>query len=578
MEDASGAVDRPDSSVGAQEALEKALLNGAHNQVASTSMTLVEVTPGVAVVFGEVPEGLELVDFGLMPSLDRTRLSQALDRIGNLGMVAGNAPEAVASIQGLYRVNDATLSILKSGGELASKDGAKLGAIFKEGKLVAQARFVPVSTTTATAIAATGPAVAMLALQMQLGEISGLVRTNIALTTQTLKTIRNEQWSELEALVEAIDEAVKEAGALDSVTDSVWEPVASSGPSIRKQVKLYRKNVVGHVGELGKLDGRARRQYLESNAEAIVFDIHALLASLKAYAQYQTLRAALARARSANDESEAQSFERIARTTPPKIEELLREIGQLTESLVRELRIIAELPGRATMPLTKKRRDARAARLTCAQLLEAIEPLAHILRPTVEMPTRPDTVCAPEDLDLDPYLHVFRWFLEDGERLRGIAFPYAAGEHDLGGVVPPVLAKRVDATWDALAPGKAGAVVELLASSTFVAVTDRRIVTATPKALLRRGELGETFPLREVRFVRPRHNHVDSVRPTISVITERSDVRWMFPAAADHRQIDQLADIIENGAVGVTTEPGEIEGPQASAPDENDALAEVQSH
>ena len=60
--------------------------------------------------------------------------------------------------------------------------------------------------TAATAFAAIGPAVAMIALQMQLGEISSLVRTNIALITQTLKAIRNEQWSELESLAGSIDD------------------------------------------------------------------------------------------------------------------------------------------------------------------------------------------------------------------------------------------------------------------------------------------------------------------------------------------------------------------------------------
>lgn len=93
--------------------------------------------------------------------------------------------------------------LLRSGGELA----AKLGATLKNGQVIAQARFIPVSVTAATAFAAIGPAVAMIALQMQLGEISSLVRTNIALTTQTLKAIRNEQWSDLEGLAGSIDDA-----------------------------------------------------------------------------------------------------------------------------------------------------------------------------------------------------------------------------------------------------------------------------------------------------------------------------------------------------------------------------------
>lgn len=514
------------------------------------STTLVEVTPGVAVVFGEVPDGLELISLDMVPSFDRAQLSTALGSLGNAGTIVGNVAEAVSSAQGLFRVNDATLSLLKSGGQMAAKDGAKLGAIFKNGELVAQARFIPASMTAATAIAAIGPAVAMIALQMQLGEISGLVRTNIQLTTQTLKAIRNEQWAELEGLAESVDEAVKETRELDAITDSVWEPIAPSRDKIRKQLKLYRKNVAGHVQELGKVEGRSRRQYLEANAEAIVFDTYALLSSLKTYAEYQAVRAALARTRSTNDESEAQLFDRIARNTPAEINESLSEIRSLTESLVRELRIIAELPGRATVPLTKKRKDAKASQLTCRQLLNAIEPLADMLQPAVEMPAVPATVCAPEGLDLDPYLHVLRWFLEDGEQLRSIAFPYETGAHNLAGVVPVLLAKRVDTAWDALAPGNAGAMAEILTSSTFVAVTDRRIVTATPKALLRRGELGTTYPLDEVKYVRPRTNHGERVRPTIGVTTERSDVQWMFPADADHESIDALVTVIADGASG----------------------------
>ena len=402
--DASGADDGVDARHADGESEDSVELSPA------PAITLVEVTPGVAVVFGDVPEGMELIGLDLLPTHDRAQLSTALGSIGNVGTIVGNVAEGLSSAQGLYRVNEATLSLLKSGGEMAAKDGAKLGAIFKDGQLVAQARFIPASMTAAAAIAAIGPAVAMLALQMQLGEISGLVRTNIALTTQTLKAIRIEQWSELEGLTESVDEAIQEARELDTITDSVWEPIAPSGPMIRKQLKLYRQNVADHARELGRLEGRDRRRYLESNAEAIVFDTHALLRSLKSHAEYQALRAARARTRSTKDESEAQLFDRITRNTPAQIEESLKEIGLLTGSLVRELRIIAELPGRATMPMTKKRRDAKATRLTCAQLLEAIEPLANMIHPAVDMPAAPGTVCAPDGLDLDPYLHVLRWF------------------------------------------------------------------------------------------------------------------------------------------------------------------------
>ena len=524
----------------------------------SESTILMEVADDVVVLFGEVPEGVELVDLDLFPEHDRTQLSRALGSIGNAGTIAGNIAETATRAQGLFRLNEATFSLLRSGGELAAKDGAKLGAILKNGQVIAQARFIPVSVTAATAIAAMGPAVAMIALQMQLGEISSLVRTSIALTTQTLKAIRNEQWSELESLADSIDDASQKVREIGAITDTLWESIAPMGQSIRKQMGLYRKNVTGHIQEIRKSDGNTRRQYLGSNAEAIVFDTYALLTSLKTHATYQALMATQARKRSEIDEKEANLFEKITRDTPPEIKKSLEEIGQLTESLVRELRIIAELPGRATMPLTKKRRDAKAAKLTCAQLLEAIEPLADALHPAVDTPAVPETVCAPDGLDLDPYLHVLRWFLEDGEQLHGIAFPYEASAHNFSEKLPvAALSKLLDAAWEALKPGALQALAQKATSRTFVAVTDRRIITANPRKLLRHGELGAIYPFDEVKDVHMRTDNTDHVCPLIEVTTKQSDIRWMFPARADQTSIedlattmDDLASVITEGASG----------------------------
>ena len=532
-----------DSAVGGGSGVDE--MNSERDSLTSSDLTttestiLMEVADDVVVLFGEVPEGVELVDLDLIPEYDRTQLSRALGSIGNAGTIAGNIAEAVTRAQGLFRLNEATFSLLRSGGELAAKDGAKLGAILKNGHVIAQARFIPVSVTATAAIAAIGPAVAMIALQMQLGEISSLVRTSIALTTQTLKAIRNEQWSELESLVDSIDDASQKVREIGAITDTLWESIAPMGQSIRKQIGLYRKNVTGHIQEIRKSGGHARRQYLESNAEAIVFDTYALLTSLKTHATYQALRAARARKRSETDENEAKLFEIITRDTPPEIEESLEEIGQLNESLVRELRIIAELPGRATMPLTKKHRDAKAAKLTCAQLLEAIEPLADVLHPAVDTPAVPETVCAPDGLDLDPYLRVLRWFLEDGEQLHGIAFPYEASANNFS---RKLLSKPVDAAWQA---GK-------VAFSTFIAVTDRRIITANPRKLLRHGELGATYPLDDVKDVHLRTGNTDHVCPLIEVTTKQSDIRWMFPARADQTSIDDLATMIDDLVAAVT--------------------------
>lgn len=128
---------------------------------------------------------------------------------GNIATIAGEFGSALQSAQGLYRVNAATQSLLDSGATLAVKDGANLGSMWLEGKLVAQARFIPVTAVSAAQVATTiGPAVAMIGLQVQLSQLRGLVNTNLALARQGLTMIRHEQWAELTGLAAAIDRAL----------------------------------------------------------------------------------------------------------------------------------------------------------------------------------------------------------------------------------------------------------------------------------------------------------------------------------------------------------------------------------
>lgn len=517
----------------------------ASGELEKTRTTLVEVAPGMAVVLGEVPDGLELVDFGVVPSFDRLQLNQALGSVGNIATIAGNLAEAAAGAQGLFRVNEATLALLKGGAEMAAKDGAKLGSIFQNGKLVAQARFIPASMTVGTAIAAIGPAVAMLALQMQLSEVSSLVQANIALTSQTLKTIRHDQWSELTGLSSAVDRAVSEATRVRAVSPTIWEPISGNSALLEKQLDQYRLNVGEHVKQLARVRGTARRQYLEDNAEAILFDANALLVSLKAQTGYQALRAARARANADTSEHEARLVEEITADAREQFEAAMVQAAELVKDLTRELRIIAELPGRATLPLSKKRSASKVSRFTCQQLLDAIQPLADALNPPIDPLQTPDVVCMPADLDLEKYLRVLRWFIEDDESLSAIAFPYEPGRHNLVGVIPAALGARVDATWSTLDSSRRAAVLDKLASPALVAVTDRRIISASPRTLVAQGEIQNSIPLDDIQFVRPRNMQSNAVRPTIDVITAQQNVRWMFPEDADAEHIDSLSQIID---------------------------------
>ncbi len=509
---------------------------GSESDSTTASMVLAEVLPGVAVVFGEVPAELrlDLIDFGpFVSATDRKQISTVLASIGNTATVAGNLGYAMASAQGLYRVNAATQSLLNSGAVLAVKDGANLGSMWLNGELIAQARFIPVSAVSAAqAAAAIGPALAMVALQMQLSQITGLVRTNIALTSQVLTTIRNEQWAELTALVATIDGVLEKAREVGSVPTSLWDTISGEEADLRKARDQYRLNVRDHVRQIRGLDTRGRREYLETNAEAILFDANALLSSVKAWTGYQALHAARARAAGPDDAGEARLVEAIARRTGRELDAALTETASLVDSLTRELRIVAELPGRDTLPLTGKRRDSKAARQTSARLLEAIEPLADALHPPARSLEAPGDVCAPKSLDLMPYLHLLRWFLEDGETLHILGFPDQLGSLGPLGAIFDAARERLAAARDK-APAR-----------TLVAITDRRIITARTDGFLEQGEILRDIPIDHVRYVRAPTPQDGSGRLAIDLITRDENIRWLFHADIDSTKVGALAAVL----------------------------------
>lgn len=510
---------------------------------ASTASTvLAEILPGVVMAFGEVPEQLKLelkldrIDFGLVPAADREKISTALASTGNAASVGGNLANAFASVEGLYKFTDATQALLNAGGTLAVKDGANLGAIFLNGKIAGQARIVPVSAvSTAQTLAAIGPALAMIALQMQLSEVAGLVRANIALTNQVLTSVNHAQWAALTGLVGDVDTAFREAQGIESVTPHVWEVVATKRAELLKARDQYQQNVGSHIQKIKKLDAHGRREYLEMNAAAIVFDAYALRSSLEAWTKYQMLRAAKVSAAGRDDE--VGLVEVIERDTRAECDAALAEMTSLVHSLRRELHIIAELPGRATMPLTRNRRDSNAARLTCAQVLKAIEPLADALHPPVPPLEDPDVACAPASLDLAPYLRTLRWFIEDGEALRVLGFP-----DQIDTLVPFGATSGGAKEMVAAAKGKAAAAIDKTAKN-LVAVTDRRIIMARTNAFRKQGQIGQDIPIDQVRYVRAAMQDGNG-RSAIDIITPVENIRLIFQADMENTRVDALAAVL----------------------------------
>ncbi|MGW4215112.1 hypothetical protein ACWEIJ_44565 [Lentzea sp. NPDC004789] len=515
----------------------------------TTSTVLVEVLPGVAVVAGEIPPELkpDLVDFGIVPAADRKQISAILASIGNAATVVGNVGNAFASVQGLYRIGDTAQALLNSGATLAVKDGGNLGAVMGPGGILHQARFYPVTAVSKASMAASvGPALAMVALQMMLNEVSGLVRANLALTNQVLTAVRKDQWAELTGLVAAVDRAVDQAREIESVPTSLWEDVAGSGALLRKQLELYQGNVRDHVKRIDRADARSHREYLQTNAEVIAFDVYGLLSSLNAWTGYHALRAARARAAGREDVAEAHYAEVIARDTRAEFDSTLAEMRSLVDALVRELRITAELRDPDAWLLSGKRKDVKAAREISARLLEAIEPLADSLHPPVPPLEVPDVICGPESLDSEPYLRILRWLFDDGETLRALGFPEQLDDGPISAIVGGAM-------------GMLAAAMDKTSDRTLVAVTDRRIILARTNTFLEQAEIYQDIPIDQVRYVRAPTTPSSDSRPVIDLITRDENIRWRFHTDVDSAQADALAAVLSESMTIPDAERDELQ-------------------
>ena len=160
-----------------------------------------------------------------------------------------------------------------------------------------------------------------------------------------------------------------------------------------------------------------------------------------------------------------------------------------------------------------------------------IGPLADALHPPAPPLEAPDVVCAPRSLDLDPYLRILRWSLEDGETLRVLGFP---DQLDALGPISAILGGAKE---------KLAAAMDKAAAKTLVAVTDRRI-TAKTNAFLEQGEVRQNIPIDRVRYVRAAATQDRNARLAIDLNTRDENIRWLFHADIDNTQVDQLAAVL----------------------------------
>ena len=146
-------------------------------------------------------------------------------------------------------------------------------------------------------------------------------------------------------------------------------------------------------------DHKERRQYIEKNGEAILLDLHSLVLAHKAWFEYQALRAGRARLSAGADPSEEKLLERSSTTPETEYDQVVEEMTTVLDTLNRELWILAELPGKRTIPFTGAHRSAREVARMAEQLLTAVERLSDSVRQQPAPLEHPNTATSTRPSD-----------------------------------------------------------------------------------------------------------------------------------------------------------------------------------
>lgn len=182
------------------------------------------------------------------------------------------------------------------------------------------------------------------------------------------------------------------------MTSLIWQNVHGSEKDLQKHRDLFRRNVKNHAATLALHEGHTERlRYIEKNGEAMLLDLHSLPcshtgrgSSIKPCALEEPgSRPAATRASEAAGEDHQRRSEYHA-----VVEDMA---GFVRDAHPRELSILAELPGKQTIPFTKASRSARDVAAMAMQPLAAVERIGGSARKIPAPLERPATTYAKSD-------------------------------------------------------------------------------------------------------------------------------------------------------------------------------------
>lgn len=501
---------------------------------------IVPLEDDYALVVGTNTKGLEKIDGSLVGDRALNDLIASIGEGASLSGGAASAANAIQHMSGLYKLDAVTKAQLAAGNVLTkTADGRLIGAVRSTGgQITRQARLIPVSAPQiAGAIAAIGPAVAMVAVQMQLNNISkqvSAVQQTVLQTQRMLEDWNNADFHGTQRVVRRIFRKSTEEG---TVSNTNWEQLSGLSNDIERHRDYYKDRIHRHAQELQSCQNNVseRRNYITEHRGSILFDSFAALNCIQTWCYYFELAHERARI---NGERPTLTHNEIR----AEVEDDVQIQRTLLRELMREFHIISELPGEWTLPYFQKRQDQTASRDTATNLLEQLNELAQQLGIKENPVPNPDVTCAPANYDVSPYTQILRWYLDEGEKLEALIFPVDRLSHRLLAMGADQFTNTVNTSaWSMLPQAKDSTNWSLgrvrratrravKVSPEMVAVTDRRIVTADPQKFIQKGIVKEEFSINDVT---PTFTDTDDALPELHLRQGEKKCReWCFPSTA----------------------------------------------
>ena len=510
---------------------------------------IVPLEDDYALVVGPNTKGLEKIDGSLVGDRALNDLIASIGEGASLSGGAASAANAIQHMSGLYKLDAVTKAQLAAGNALTkATDGRLIGTVRNAGgQITRQARLIPVSAPQiAGAIAAIGPAVAMVAVQMQLNNISKQVSTVQQTSLQTLQVLTDSRNADYQGDCQTIDEIYRASSSHDYVSETDWSIISGLVSRIQSHRHFYKKQVANHQEALEKAhaDSHTQRDYIQKNKARIVNDSCAAFETLRAWAHLTELRIARAQAQGEHPHAEPLQIRQ-------EVIEDLQVQRALLYGLMRELRIIAELPGGWTVPASGKRKQAHLSQQMAQDIIDILNPLVQQLEIHENPIPSPDVTCAPNDYDVSPYTKILRWYLNEGEKLEALIFPVDRLSHRLLAMGADQFTYTVNTSaWSMLPQAKDSTdwslgwlgrkVGQKIVAPEMVAVTGRRIITADPQEFIQKGIVKEEFSINDVT---PTFTDTDDALPELHLTQGGKKCReWCFPSEArtEARKIAEL--------------------------------------